>query len=68
MDFILDHKIAIEVKAKENISNRDLKGLKALREEDLLERYIVVAMLERKRVVDGIEIIPWQEFLEELWD
>ena len=57
VDFILDKRIAIEVKGKEQISKRDLKGLKALKEESLLERYILVAMHERKRIEDGIEQI-----------
>lgn len=67
VDFILEDRIAIEVKAKDQISGRELKGLKALREENQIERYVVIAMTERKRIVDGIEIIPWEEFLEELW-
>ena len=33
-----------------------------------MERYIVVGMHERKRVEDGIEITPWQDFLDELWN
>ena len=61
-NFILDGRIAIEVKGKEQISKRDQKGIRALQEEGLMERYIVVGMHERKRVEDGIEITPWQDF------
>ena len=68
VDFILDGRIAIVVKGKEQISKRDQKGIRALQEEGLMERYIVVGMHERKRVEDGIEITPWQDFLNELWD
>ena len=68
VDFILDNRIAIEVKGKEQVSKRDLKGLKALQEEGLMERYILIAMHDRKRIEDGIEIVPWQVFLDELWD
>ena len=38
VDFILDERIAIEVKAKRAISQKDLKGLLALREEGGLAR------------------------------
>jgi predicted AAA+ superfamily ATPase len=67
VDFILDDETAIEVKASKNISGQDLKNLKALREEKKLKNYIVVCCEKEKRIVDGIKIVPWQIFLEELW-
>jgi len=67
VDFILNDSIAIEVKASKNLSDQDLKGLRALREENKLKNYIVVCREEQRRVVDNIVIIPWQMFLEELW-
>ncbi len=67
VDFILSEKIAIEVKAKENVSDRDLKGLKALREEGLCERYVVMSLDKVPRIIDGIEILPYTKFLDELW-
>lgn len=67
VDFILDETIAIEVKSKENVTKKDLKALKALEEEKLCERYIVVSREEKPRKVDGIEILPYQYFLNDLW-
>lgn len=67
VDFIIDKKIAVEVKAKRIVGTRDLKGLKALMEEDMMEQYIVVSMEAEPRTVDGIEILPWQVFLDHLW-
>ncbi len=67
VDFILDEKIAIEVKSSNNIQGKHLKGLRALKEENLMERYIVVCQEERARSKDGIEILPWQNFLGEIW-
>ncbi len=58
---------AIEIKSSELISEKHLKGLKALREEQLLRRYIIVSRDEHKRSIDGVEIIPWQNFLQSLW-
>jgi hypothetical protein len=55
------------LKAKDPIADRDLRGLRALREEELLKHYVLVSLEARPRVVDGIRILPWQEFLERLW-
>lgn len=67
VDFILSDKIAIEVKASKNVSSSDLKGLRALSEEVDFKRRIVVSLEETARIVDGIEILPWQDFLKFLW-
>ena len=67
MDFLLADTTAIEVEAKEPVGDRDLRGLRALREEALLKHYVVVSLEPRPRTVDGIRILPWQHFLERLW-
>jgi len=67
VDFILDERIAIEVKAKEQLADRDLGGLRALDEEGLVDRLIVVCMERRPRRNGSVEILPWQAFLELLW-
>jgi predicted AAA+ superfamily ATPase len=67
VDFVLADTTAIEVKAKEPVGDRDLRGLRALREEALLKHYVVVSLDPRPRTVDGIRILPWQHFLEQLW-
>lgn len=67
VDFIVADSLAVEVKAKTNITKNDLKGLTALKEENLLRDYILVSLEERPRTVDGIHILPWKIFLEKLW-
>jgi len=67
VDFILGDHTAIEVKAKENISPQDLKSLRALAEEKKLKRYLCVSFEARTRTVDGITILPYRKFLDELW-
>jgi predicted AAA+ superfamily ATPase len=67
VDFILNDSIAIEVKGKENISPNDIKGVIALQEEKKLEKYYVVSLETRPRTVQGIQIIPWVQFLTQLW-
>ena len=46
---------------------RHLAGLQALREEALLKRYVLVCQEQRRRILDGIEILPWRAFAEALW-
>ncbi|MBI2095676.1 MAG: ATP-binding protein [Candidatus Omnitrophica bacterium] len=67
VDFILAGKTAVEVKAKKNISARDLAGLKALQEEKQLQRYLLVCMESTPRTTAGIEILPLENFLGRLW-
>jgi len=68
VDFILDEHTAIEAKAKENVSQNDMKSLRALAEEKKLRRYICVSLETRRRVVDGVIVLPYREFLEGLWN
>lgn len=67
VDFILNNQIAIEVKAKKRINPKDFKGLKALKEEAILDKYILVSLEDRFRKVDEYSIYPWKQFLKELW-
>lgn len=67
VDFVIGDELAIEVKASHQVVERDLKGLKALREESLVRRYMVVSMDARQRQLFGIDIVPWDKFLAELW-
>lgn len=68
VDFILGDVAAIEVKSKDPVGERDLRGIRALKEESLLKHYIVVSLETRPRTTDGIRILPWKDFIERLWD
>ncbi len=68
VDFVLDNRIAIEVKAKATLSNDDTKGLKALREDHPKIRFCVVNLSDRKQIKDGIEVWPYGEFLDALYN
>ena len=67
VDFVFE-RVAVETKAKAVVGARDLRGLRALREEGVFEHYILASMEPRVRLVDGIRILPWQVFIDELWD
>lgn len=68
VDFVLGDQTAIEVKAKNPVAERDLRGLRAIREEGLLKHYVMVCLEPRPRRIDGIEVLPWSDFLERLWE
>lgn len=67
VDFFIDEKIAIEVKSTNNVTNKHLKGLFALREEGIAKNFIIVSDEKEKRICEGILIYPWRAFLNELW-
>jgi len=69
VDFVLgDHEIAVEVKGTDMVTNRHLKGIRAFKEEYQARSYIVVSMdTNPRKTEDGIEILPWQVFLDRLW-
>ncbi len=68
VDFILGTDLAIEVKGTDLVTEKHLKGLRALKEEGLVRTYAVVSLDPNERVTeDGIRIWPWQTFLNKLW-
>lgn len=69
VDFILGNaEVAIEVKSTERPTSDQLRGLRAWREEHPSSRCILVCRCPRSRKTDdGIDILPWQTFLQRLW-
>lgn len=63
-----DGRIAIEIKSSNEVNSRHLKGLKAFLEDFPEARSIVVSMDKHKRILNGIEIFPANEFLKSLWN
>jgi len=67
VDFIIADHTAIEVKAKTNVTARDLKSLRALAQEEKFKRFLCVSLEPRRRVLDGVQVLPIHDFLEALW-
>jgi predicted AAA+ superfamily ATPase len=68
VDLILgDMEVAIEWKAKTRITDSDVSGLKLLQSEHPIKKLFLVCLEKEPRKVDGIKIIPWRNFIEELW-
>jgi predicted AAA+ superfamily ATPase len=67
VDIIVPGSFGCEVKASERVTDKHLQSLRVLKKENLLPRHLVVCREPERRTVDGIEILPWQEFMKELW-
>jgi len=68
VDLILDNKWAIEIKSTKSVHDSHLKGLRALREEGVVENFAVVSRDRHERKIsDGIVVFPWDVFLDKLW-
>ncbi|MBI1910070.1 MAG: ATP-binding protein [Deltaproteobacteria bacterium] len=68
VDFVIEEAVAVEVKAKTNITPNDLKGLLALQEEKKIKHLVAVSLEKTPRVVQNIQILPWSIFLTLLWE
>lgn len=68
VDFLIGDHIAIEVKGTGRVASSDIRSLSALAEDLTLKRKIVVSAESDYRKLDsGIEIMPIEKFLTELW-
>jgi hypothetical protein len=61
--------LTLPVKSASMVGNRHLKGIRAFKEEYTARHDIVVSMDPKPRkTTDGIDILPWDIFLDRLWD
>lgn len=67
VDFVIADQMAIEVKAKKKVSDRDLKNIKALQEENIFKKYFLVSQDPIEAVRNRVTCVPWQTFLKDLW-
>jgi len=67
VDFLIGTETAIEVKASQKVSGRDLRGLKVLREENIFKNYILVSQDPINTRDDNFQAIYWEKFLDDLW-
>lgn len=68
VDFIIGNQLALEVKGTDQVTDKHLKGIRALKEEGLIKTYAVISLDPHERHTDdGIYIFPWRIFLKKLW-
>ena len=69
VDFILgDNEVAVEVKSSSMVNSRHFKGLKSFAEEYKVKKMLVVSTDPYPRQIDEITVLPWQLFLQQLWE
>ena len=68
VDFLVNDRHAIEVKATRSVGGHHLDGIRALSAHLPLKKKWIICREPHHRVVDGIEILPYQDFLDRLWD
>lgn len=69
VDFILgDMQIALEVKGSQNVHDAHIRAIKALLEEHAVGKSVIVCLEKEPRMLEqGVEVLPWRDFLERLW-
>lgn len=67
VDFVVNEKIAIEVKAVGMAQEKHFKGLNRFSQNEKVEKKIIVSLDKEKRKVDDIIIYPYDLFLNDLW-
>jgi predicted AAA+ superfamily ATPase len=67
VDFIIGDEVAIEVKCTDRVNDKHLKMLHVLKEEGICKRYYLISQDRLAKKKDDIEIIHWQEFIEQLY-
>lgn len=70
IDFIVgDKEVAIEVKGSSRVHEGDIRSLKALLEDGPVGKCCIVCRQKQPRqLATGIEVIPWEMFIKQLWD
>ncbi|MDP2630779.1 MAG: DUF4143 domain-containing protein [Candidatus Uhrbacteria bacterium] len=68
VDFILgDKNVSLGVKGVSEIHAHHLKGVREFQKEYRPQKTIVVSLDKNPRSVDGMQILPWKSFLQDLW-
>jgi uncharacterized protein len=68
VDFVIDNELAIEVKATNLVHDKHLKGLRKFSEGGGVTAKIVVSLDKDRRKIGDIDVIPYREFLDNLWN
>jgi len=59
---------AIEVKSATKVSNRDMKGLRYLAEENVFQNFILVSQDPTSTRTGNYQALHWKKFLTDLWN
>ncbi|MBF0502879.1 MAG: hypothetical protein HQM09_22280 [Candidatus Riflebacteria bacterium] len=69
VDLVLGTDVAVEIKGTSLVQDKHMKGLRALKEEGIHKRFIIVSLDRHvRKTADGIDTTPWETFLGKLWN
>lgn len=69
VDFVLgDGEVAVEVKGTSRVDSSELRSLRAFMEDNRPRKAVVVCNEPAPRLHEGVEVLPWREFLARLWN
>ena len=68
VDCLIGDHTAVLINPKGSIEDDDLRPLRALREENIVRRFICICFESNPRRIDDIEIVPYWTFLANLWE
>ena len=68
VDFVLgDGEVAVEVKGTSRVDPSDFRSLRVFTEDIRPRRALLVCNEPAPRIHEGIDVLPWREFLARLW-
>jgi uncharacterized protein len=68
VDFVLGRgEVAVEVKGTTRVDPAEFRALRAFRDDHRPRKALMVCNERRPRVHDGVDVLPWREFLARLW-
>jgi uncharacterized protein len=69
VDFVLgDKELAVEIKGASRAHEGDIRGLQALLEDGPVKKCCIIDLEKQpRRLTKDIEVIPWDLFIERLW-
>ncbi len=67
VDFVIGDEIAVEVKSTDLVQDKHLRGLRAFSEVTNFKKYLVVSLDPQTRTIGKFEVVPYREFLRDLW-
>ena len=69
VDLILGDRWALEIKSTTSITDKHLRGIRALKEEGKIRNFAVISLdRHERRTTDNITVFPWKVFLKRLWE
>lgn len=67
VDLVVGKDVAIEIKFSKQMKSEFYTNIEALKEEGLLKKYLIVGRFSTGGAKDGIEYLPYENFLKKLW-